>query len=221
MVSRWLAFLIWALVAGSAVAWLLRMSASPKPVPASAVAVDTAASARKDWTRLFGAPAPDAVALESAPSPLSSRFKLIGLVVPRSPSTASQGLALIAVDGRPARAYRVGAAVDGDLIVLGVQGRQVEVGPAGSAPAVTLELPPLAAAATGNLPPASRVGAPAPATPVGPPAVPADAAPPPSDAPGGVPPSQLPGNSPLPPAVPPVLQPMPVPQPGASGTPIS
>lgn len=215
MVSRWLAFLIWALVAGSAMAWLLRMSASPRPVPATAVAVDTAASARKDWTRLFGAPAPDALAVESAPSPLSSRFKLIGLVVPRGTSSSSQGLALIAVDGRPARAYRVGAAVDGDLIVLAVQGRQVEVGPAGSAPAVTLELPPLAVAATGNLPPASRVGAPAPLVPVGAPAVPADAAPPPSDPSGGVPPAQPPAALPPPQAVPPVLQPMPVPQPGA------
>ncbi len=208
MVSRWLAFLIWALVAATAVAWLLRLSASPQAVPATAVSVDNAGSFRKDWTRLFGAPAPEAAKAEAAVSPLASRLKLIGLVAPRAPAGSPNGLALISVDGKPARAYRVGASVDGDLVVQSVHARAVDVGPRGAASAVTLELPPMAAAATGTLPAASRLGAPTPAVPGA-----ADAAPQVPDA------AQQPGAIPQP--APPMLQPMPVvPQqqgPGAPG----
>ncbi len=211
MLSRWLAFLIWALVAATAVAWLLRLSVSPQAVPATAVSVDNAGSFRKDWTRLFGAPAPEAAKVEAAISPLASRLKLIGLVAPRVQAGSTNGLALISVDGKPARAYRVGASVDGDLVVQSVHARAVDVGPRGAASAVTLELPPLAAAATGTLPAASGLGAqgaPAPAVPGA-----ADAAPQAPDA------SQQPGAIPQP--APPMLQPMPVvpqqPGPGAPG----
>jgi general secretion pathway protein C len=61
-------------------------------------------------------------------------------------------VALIAVDQKPARAYRVGAPVDDRLVVQAVQGRTVSLGPRGEPAEVQLELPPLAQAATGTLP---------------------------------------------------------------------
>ena len=63
------------------------------------------------------------------------------------PSTAlfTQGAALIAVGDKPAKPFRVGAQVDEGLILLAVEARRALLGPeAGRAPALTLELPPVA-----------------------------------------------------------------------------
>ncbi|TWO64440.1 general secretion pathway protein C, partial [Caenimonas sedimenti] len=77
-----------------------------------------------------------------APAPaLSSRFVLVGVV---DAVRSREGAAVIAVDGKPARPFRVGAAVDDTLVVQSVEGRKAVLAPAaGGAPAVTLELPPL------------------------------------------------------------------------------
>jgi general secretion pathway protein C len=77
---------------------------------------------------------------------------LLGVVAPRSAGghQGRQGLALIAVDGQPPKAWRVGAAVDERWTLLAVRHRQADLGPAGGAVALTLELPPLAEAARGQ-----------------------------------------------------------------------
>jgi general secretion pathway protein C len=80
--------------------------------------------------------APVAAAAPSA----SSRFVLMGVVA----DTSSGGAALISVDGKPARPFRVGASVDGRLVVQSVTGRKASLAADPSAPAeVVLELPPL------------------------------------------------------------------------------
>jgi general secretion pathway protein C len=88
-----------------------------------------------------------------APQPApDARFQLIGVVSPRGPSSSREGLALIAVDGKPAKAFRIGAAVTGDTVLQAVRQRGATLGPRGGAAQVALELAAPPAAATGTLP---------------------------------------------------------------------
>jgi general secretion pathway protein C len=149
MVLRFAAFVIWAAVAASAVFWALRFGARPTAVPAYATVVGTTASVNGDLERLFGsdavAAAPEAVA---APPPADPRFKLVGVVAPRAPGAAG-GLALIALDDKPPRAFRVGAAVDGDMVLQAVRARGATLGLPGQPARVDLQLPALPPPATG------------------------------------------------------------------------
>jgi general secretion pathway protein C len=152
VVARTATFGVWAALAASLVFWGLRLFASTTPVPPQAVTPPTSQALRGDLTRLFGA-APGAEDAEPVVVAAASRFKLIGVVAPRSPQAASQGLALIAVDGKPARAYRGGASIDGDLVLQRVRARGADLGARGGAAAsVALDIAPLLAAATGTLP---------------------------------------------------------------------
>lgn len=153
MALRFIAFVIWAAVAASAMFWALRLGASSPVAPAHTVAVAAAAAPRGDLTRLFGA-APVRDAGSPSPivdTPLSSRFRLLGVAAPRQGGDLT-GLALIAVDGKPARSYAVGKPVDGDLLLQSVHARGARLGAKGAAPQVTLELPLLPPPATGSLP---------------------------------------------------------------------
>jgi general secretion pathway protein C len=141
MQARLLAFVIWAVVAASAVFWLLRLwSSSPTAPPHTTVPMPPQPSG--DLTRVFGAP-PVPVAGPAPTEPaLASRFKLLGVAAPRQGGNEA-GLALIAVDGKPARGFKIGAAVDGNLVLQSVHPRGASLGPSGAAPAVSLELPAL------------------------------------------------------------------------------
>lgn len=150
MLARLTAFVVWALVAATAVFWGLRMLVRPQPAPAYAVAVGDAAALRGDLSRLLGA-TPVAAAGPAAPAPeLASRFKLIGVMA--SKQRDGSGYALIAVDAKPARAYPVGARLDGDIVLQSVSLRSASIGPAQGHAAATLEVPTLPAPATGTLP---------------------------------------------------------------------
>ncbi|HMC17231.1 MAG TPA: hypothetical protein VKI18_16470 [Albitalea sp.] len=150
MPARLSAFVIWALVAASVVFWGLRLAARSPEAPGYTVAVGDAASVGGDLTRLFGT-AP-AAAVTAAPTPeMASRFRLTGVMAPKRPGT--EGVALIAIDGKLPRAFRVGAPIDGDLVLQAVSLRTAAIGPSQGKPAVVLELPPLQPAATGALPP--------------------------------------------------------------------
>src|SRR4051794_18013137 len=97
-------FLVWALAAASAAYWGLKLSASSSVLPPVAGAARQAAPADPmAVARLMGyAPNSQQPAVAAA-APLSSRFSLVGVVADR----AQQGAALISVEGRPARTYRV------------------------------------------------------------------------------------------------------------------
>ncbi len=151
MLARLCGFLVWALVAASVVFWGLRLIVKGPVAPAQTLPVAETIAARGDLNRLFGAP-PVAVAATPAPEPaLASRFRLYGVMAPKAnpAAPASHGLALIAVDGKPARPYAIGAAVDTDLVVQSVSLRSASIGPPRGAASVTLELAPPAPAATG------------------------------------------------------------------------
>jgi general secretion pathway protein C len=166
MTARLLAFLVWAAVAATTVFWGLRLFVrSPAPPPQTVGA--TMEESRGDLTRVLGG-AP----VEAGPAPVqaSNRFKLVGVVAPRPGTPPRVGVALIAVDDKPARAYRVGAPIDERLVVQSVDARSVSIGPRGEAAEVQLELPPLPPPATGRLP--ATAGAAPPPPQISPPAVP-------------------------------------------------
>ena len=153
MLARLSAFVIWALVAATAVFWGLRLLARAPAAPAYAVPVGDASAVRGDLTRLLGS-APVATAAVTPAADANARFRLLGIMAPKysSGAVSAHGVALIAVDGKMPKAYTVGARLDDDLVLQSVTLRTVSIGTGQGAPAITLELPPLAAAATGKLP---------------------------------------------------------------------
>jgi general secretion pathway protein C len=128
-------FVLWALVAGSAVYWGLKFTARGGAVAAVPVATHTGAPADPvAVARLLGA---NPAAAAQAPS-VASRFALVGVVA----SSTHQGAALIAVDGKPAKPFRIGAALDDHLILQSVESRRAVLAESPGGPAVvTLELP--------------------------------------------------------------------------------
>lgn len=160
MTARVLAFFVWAAAAASAVFWGLRVSVHSPATPSAAV-VGLQPTAAADLSRLFGR-APVATAAQAAPA-TDSRFRLWGVVAPKTPAAApAEGLALIAVDSKPARAYRVGASLDGQWILQSVSTRSAAVAHADGSAALTLTLPPPPTAATSATPARSTL---TPATP--------------------------------------------------------
>ena len=138
--SSWLpragTFAVWSLAAASLAYWGLKISATstaPQPAPSApvpAVVADPAAVAR-----LLGAV--PAASPAAAPS-LASRFTLVGVAA----GSSSRGAALIAIDGKPARPFRVGAVVEDGLVLQSVAPRRAVLGPAADGPAsLTLEIP--------------------------------------------------------------------------------
>jgi general secretion pathway protein C len=198
-------FALWALAAASAAFWGLKLGAptaaanAPLPTQRSVAVADPAAIARLlGSTQAVAAPA----AVAAQPT-LASRLQLVGVV---AGERSGGGAAVISVDGKPARPYRVGSAIDEGLVLQSVRGRSATVA-AGmqAAPLLTLELP---AARTDvpslPLPPAvPRTPVPPVATPLPDPATQSGAAagraPPPPGAPN------VPGR--LPPQPPPIAAP--------------
>lgn len=142
MYARLTAFAVWALLAGSLVFWSLQLAVSPLPAPSRALAAADGAPARVDLSRLLGnSPAGAAANAEPAEE---SRFRLLGVVAPKKGTAPDEGVALIAVDGKPAKPVRVGASVDGDTLLLSLNANSVSLGPQGAAEAarMVLTLPP-------------------------------------------------------------------------------
>jgi len=166
MVSRIAAFVIWAAVAASVIFWAMRLWAQPIAAPAYATVVSTASGFNGDLSRVLGVDAPPAaLAMSGAPQvQADARFRLIGVVAPRSAAAKGEGLALIATEGKPPKAYRVGAPVDGEMVLLAVHSRGASLGPRGQPAQVALELPALPPPSTGTLP-GSALASPAPRAP--------------------------------------------------------
>jgi general secretion pathway protein C len=149
MLARLSAFVIWAAIAASAVYWLLRLGAGSVDAPPHTTALAAGTAVRGDLSRLLGGSAPIAAPLAAAPVESAGRYRLVGVVAPRTPST-TQGVALIEIDGKPARPFRVGGAVDGATLLQSVHSRGALLGPRGGDAEVKLELPLLPAPATGT-----------------------------------------------------------------------
>lgn len=180
MKARIAAFLVWALVAACAMYWAMRLLAVPASLPMSVQPVSTASVLRGDIARLFAVPAPVAAApVEPA---LASRFRLVGVVAPKDAERGQgQGIALIAVDGKPPRPYRVGASFGDNLLLRAVAARTAVLGPSDGPPVLQLEVPALPPAATGTRPPVAWEGGAGPSAVGDPTALPMpDVAPPPT-----------------------------------------
>jgi general secretion pathway protein C len=134
-------FVLWGLAGASAVYWALKLGGSQQPVnlpvggPRQVATTDPVAIARL----LGSTPAAGPVALPVAS--LASRFQLVGVV---AGERSGAGAAVISVDGKPAKPYRVGAALDEGLLLQSVRGRTAVIASQPAGPAlVTLELPAL------------------------------------------------------------------------------
>jgi general secretion pathway protein C len=129
--------------------WALKF-VSGTAAPANAAVVTTQANTAIDSAALsrgLGGGMPLAIA-PVASNINASRFVLTGLVAGK---TASQGIALLAVDGKPARPYRVGAEVASGVMVQAVQSRLVRLSSAPDAnDGLTLELPALISIVAGS-----------------------------------------------------------------------
>ena len=151
MSSRWTGFFIWALVAASTAFWGFKIFAATRPVPFGAQAPLAAIPPAGPMVRLFGA-----VVVPTAPAevqhPESERFQLVGVIAPRGDESPRAGLAIVAIDGQPAKPWHVGATLDGNTTLLSVAKRTADFGPTGGPSAFTLQLPEPAAAETGTMP---------------------------------------------------------------------
>jgi len=153
------------LAAGAAVFWALRLASPADAVAAAAtmprapVAADAEAVARLLGVVTVTSNAP--VAPEAA-----SRFALSGVVADPS----NQGAALISIDGKPPRPFRVGSKVGESYVLQSVGVRAATLGAQRDGPAAfTLQLPVRAPLSMGlPTPPAglSSVQSPAPAGPL-------------------------------------------------------
>jgi general secretion pathway protein C len=190
--SRWglrlATFVAWALAAACAMYWGLRLGTAPAGPVAAVVAPAAAAVVDPERVARFLGAVPAAAAAATPVAPASSRFALVGVVA----GVSQQGAALIAVDGKPAKPYRVGASVDGNLVLQSVGPRQATLAPAMDAPAAfTLEMP-LRPGAGG-----AAAGGPAPTRYAGAPPTPMPApVPSPTPAPAAANPAAAPGMSP-------------------------
>jgi general secretion pathway protein C len=153
MTSRLSALLVWGLAVASAVFWGLRLMGSPAPVPAQAQVALHGGLPAGDLSRLLGAAPAVVTAAQPLPPAVASRFVLTGVVAtpgPRGPQAeAAPGVALLAVDGKPARAYRVGDALDERLVLRSVGLRSAHIGASDGSGEFVLELPKPSPAATG------------------------------------------------------------------------
>jgi general secretion pathway protein C len=157
MLSRLFAFAIWAAVTASLMFWGLRLLASPTQAPVHTVSAVDGQGTRGDLARLFGAPPANSVAaaVPAQVAQASSRFKLVGVAARRDDRDAG-GLALISVDGKPARAIGVGRSIDDGWVLQSVTKRGAKLASNLGADTVDLEVPPMAMAQRGSLPPVSN-----------------------------------------------------------------
>ncbi|MBC7957181.1 MAG: hypothetical protein H7Y33_15075 [Cytophagales bacterium] len=150
MIARLSAFVIWALVASATMFWGMRLLVRADPVPPNAVVVSDAVQIRGDLSSLLGAEPVTAVA--AAPQ-VSSRFKLLGVMAAKpSLQGMTPGVALISIDGKPARAFAAGARIEDQLVLQNVSLRSASIGAAQGGSTFVLEIPALPAPATGVLP---------------------------------------------------------------------
>jgi general secretion pathway protein C len=148
---------IWALAAGSAAYWALRHAgnAPTGPMPAQ-FALAAPGGETGHVARLFG-PAigkPSEAALTPQVVDPSSRFALAGVVATRS----STGVAVLSVEGKPARPYRVGSMVDAGYTLKSVTAHSATLSVPRTGASFTVKLsaanapPPIPPAAPGAYP---------------------------------------------------------------------
>jgi general secretion pathway protein C len=135
--SRIVTLLVWLAAGASAAYWGLKLSASSSGARATPLAASGAAPADPAMVAyLLGV---RAQAVSDAPvAAAPNRFLLTGVIA----NHTRQGAALISVDGKPPKPYRVGAQVDTGLILQSVGPRRAVLAQSADGPAAfTLDLP--------------------------------------------------------------------------------
>jgi general secretion pathway protein C len=133
---RLTSLLVWAVVAYSAVVFGLQWGGG-EPVDA-VVAGSEQKQFSPDVDSLSVSKALGVAPVQSASASLAIRFVLVGVM----DGGPSQGVALISVDGKPAKPYRLGQTVSDGLVVVGTGPKKAELGPQmGVASSLVLELP--------------------------------------------------------------------------------
>jgi general secretion pathway protein C len=165
-VARLASVLLFAALCAIAAGWALQLLAPRAPVaPGGAVAQAQAPSDLRLAGQLFGGiPATSSIAAASAPS----NIQVTGVV-----AAGSRGIALLAIDGKPAKAFQVGESVSDGLKLVSVSGDSVELDRSGTA--LTLPAPPRGSIAVLTAGPqrSAGPGAPPSGPPTGVPVVPA------------------------------------------------
>ena len=143
---RLAALAIAALAAGSAAYWWLKFPSAPAlNMPAAIAGASSQPNNPPDASTLARALGANAASAAQAAGPANeparvnvlSRLALQGVIA----SGSRAGTALIAVDGKPARAFRVGHRVEGDLLLQAVTTKQVVLATQLTGPAVaTLDM---------------------------------------------------------------------------------
>ena len=152
---RFATFVVWLLAAGSVVYWALKFVGGPAAPLSAAVAAPTSNAGAVDVQALARglgggkiAPASPAAVGMASDALASSRFVLTGVVAQKS---NRQGVALIAVDGKPPRPYRVGTPLADGVVLHSVSaGKAMLSASMDTPPSLTLELPQLTSAVVGT-----------------------------------------------------------------------
>ena len=127
-----LSALVWVAAAASVVYWMLLMMA-PRSVPV--VGLISSPELQSQSTPSVAKALGDAAAVPQAPVQNSAQYKLLGVIA----SGTGQGSALIAVDGQPPKAFRVGQEVNDGLKLVSLTPRQARLQSSGQA--LVLDLP--------------------------------------------------------------------------------
>ena len=128
---------LWLLAALVSAYWLLQVWGRAPLVPVAAMAGNPLQADVGAVARSLGA-LPEAPAATPVAPPVSSRFRLIGVVG----QSGQRGAALIAVDAQPPRPVTVGDVVDGEVRLLSVSQRVARLGARSADPAAfELSLP--------------------------------------------------------------------------------
>ena len=124
MARTWLlrlgSFSVWGLAAFSIVFWALRLLQQPTPgLPVAVAPLQAVQADAASMVRVFGRSVVKPVNAAAPERPLidpSTRFVLLGVAAQRN----NQGVALIAVDGKPARPYRIGGKIEDGYVLRSV-----------------------------------------------------------------------------------------------------
>ena len=140
-IPRLVTLAVWALLAWSASFWVLQTTAMRTAfAPAAPVSPAPVAAEPLHVARVFGPAieARPAEAVAAAPAvDHSARFALQGVVAGRGKA----GVALLSVEGRPPRPYRVGAKVDDAYTLQSVTAASATLTPPDNGPAFTVQVP--------------------------------------------------------------------------------
>eukprot|EP01036_Dinobryon_divergens_P001641 gene1641-2148_t len=131
MASRLLTFVVWLVVLATAAFWGFKVFVQKPSLPAQASMPARGLAMGGELKRMLGASVVATAPVEAEEEPEASRFQLLGVVAPRGASLSAQGVALISVDGEPAKAWRTGATIVDDTVLLAVEKRTVRLGPRG------------------------------------------------------------------------------------------